>query len=108
MTKHIKTIEADELAQLRSLIRKRLIAALQDPEVKASMVSTAVKFLDAAEAIEDEVEPADPRELLKGLPFPPSRPPALNAKPSPASAADAMTGAMRSIPPKRKPLGDQH
>jgi hypothetical protein len=89
--------EAEERAELRKLIRLRLIEALKDPSAKASMVAQAIKFLAESDALEEPVEPPSPLDLLKGLPFPPT-----------AKASDAMTGAMRSIPPKRKPLGEQH
>jgi hypothetical protein len=59
--------EGDEVAELRRLLRRRLIEALQEANPKASMMAVAAKFL----AEHDEIAP--PSEQLPDrhdLPFP--------------------------------------
>ena len=79
--------EAEELAELRALVRRRLIEAMQDPTAKASMVAQAVKFLTEAEAIEEPEDRTIPPSLVDNLPFP-------------------LTGNRPFAP--RKPLGNDH
>jgi len=63
--------EADEVAEIKTLLRKRLLALLRgDAPLRGSTIAQVVKFL--SELGELEKKPADPTPTLPGTPGAPA------------------------------------